>query len=319
MGLAPCRRCATLRSCGLGERYDGPGTGRAAGMKPPPFDYARCDSVADVLALLARHGSEAKLLAGGQSLMPMLNFRLLRPAILVDIGRIPDLVGIAETPSGLRIGAMTRHRQVERDALIERHFPVVTEAMGHVAHMAIRNRGTIGGSLCHADPAAEWPMLALLLDATLVVASAAGTRRVAARDFFLASLTTALTPEEMLTEVHLPYLPAGAGSGFAEVAPRLGDFATAAAGAIVTRRGGVIAEARLAVMGVHPTPLRLDGVEDTLRGTTPAAFADAAALAAASVEPNDDLRASADLRRRTLRAQVTRALQAAWDSAEDAA
>ena len=284
-------------------------------MKPPPFDYRRCCSLDATLAALAELGGEAKLLAGGQSLMPMLNFRLLRPAVLLDIGRLSGLAGVTAEPGGLRIGALTRHRQLETDALVAQHFLLLPAAMAHVAHLAIRNRGTLGGSLSHADPAAELPMLALLLDATLELHRAGAERLVAARDFFLGSLTTALEPDEMLTAIHLPFLPAGAGWGFAEFAPRAGDFATAAAAAVLTRRNGVVTEARLALMGVHPTPLRIPTAEAVLRGAGPAAFADAAALARAAIEPNTDLRGSAELRRHLVQHLVTRVLAAAWESA----
>lgn len=284
-------------------------------MKPPPFDYRRCTTLEEALALLAQHGPEAKLLAGGQSLMPMLNFRLLRPALLVDIGRIAALEGITEDAHGLTIGALTRHRVLETDGRIATHFPVLAEAMAHVAHLAVRNRGTIGGSLSHADPAAELPMMTLLLDATLRLERQAGRREVAAAEFFLGSLTTALEPDEMLTAIHLPFLPPGAGWGFAEVAPRAGDFATAAASCVLTRRGGAVTTARIAVMGVHETALRLPSAEQALLGQGPAAFATAARLAREAVEPNSDLRASGDLRRHLVEVQVARVLAAAWERA----
>ena len=284
-------------------------------MKPPPFDYRRCTSLEEALALLAQHGAEAKLLAGGQSLMPMLNFRLLRPALLVDIGRIAALEGITQEAHSLAIGALTRHRVLETDGRIATHFPVLAEAMAHVAHLAVRNRGTIGGSLSHADPAAELPMMTLLLDGTLRLERQAGRREIPAAEFFLGSLTTALEPDEMLTAIHLPFLPPGAGWGFAEVAPRAGDFATAAAACVLTRRGGAVSTARIAVMGVHETALRLPAAEQALLGQGPAAFAEAARIAREAVEPNSDLRASADLRRHLVEVQVGRVLAAAWERA----
>ncbi|WP_431305679.1 FAD binding domain-containing protein [Sediminicoccus sp. BL-A-41-H5] len=284
-------------------------------MKPPPFDYRRCASLEEALSLLATHGTEAKLLAGGQSLMPMLNFRLLRPAILVDIGRIAALDGITEDARGLTIGALARHRVLETDARIATHFPVLAEAMAHVAHLAVRNRGTIGGSLSHADPAAELPMMALLLDATLRLTRQDGAREIPAADFFLGSLATALEPEEVLTAIHLPFLPPGTGWGFAETAPRAGDFATAAAACLLTRRGGVITMARIALMGVHETALRIPAAEAALLGQGPGAFAEAARIARDAVEPNSDLRASADLRRHLVEVQLGRVLAAAWEKA----
>jgi CO/xanthine dehydrogenase FAD-binding subunit len=284
-------------------------------MKPPPFDYRRCISLEEALALLAQHGAEAKLLAGGQSLMPMLNFRLLRPALLVDIGRIGALEGISENAAGLSIGALTRHRALESDSRIAAHFPVLAEAMAHVAHLAVRNRGTIGGSLSHADPAAELPMMVLLLDATLHLSSQGGQRDIPAAEFFLGSLTTALEPDEMLTAIHLPLLPPGTGWGFAEAAPRAGDFATAAAACVLTRQGGAVTMARIAVMGVHETALRIPAAEQALLGAGPSAFATAARIARGAVEPNSDLRASADLRRHLVEVQVGRVLAAAWERA----
>ncbi|MBR0680953.1 xanthine dehydrogenase family protein subunit M [Roseomonas eburnea] len=288
-------------------------------MKPPPFHYRRCTSLEEAVTLLAEHGAEAKVLAGGQSLMPMLNFRLLRPSLLVDIGRIAGLEGIVEDAAGLTIGAMTRHRRLETDPRIARHFPVLAHAMTHVAHLAIRNRGTIGGSLSHADPAAELPMMALLLDATLRLNRQDGEREIPAADFFLGSLTTALEPEEVLTAIRLPFLPSGAGWGFEETAPRAGDFATAAAACVLTRRGAAVTMVRLALMGVHETPLRVPAAEAVLLGQGPAAFAQAARIARDAVEPNSDLRASAELRRHMVEVQVGRVLAAAWARATEVA
>ena len=179
-------------------------------MKPAAFDYARPDSLDEVLALLAEHGGEAKILAGGQSLMPLLNFRMLRPAILVDINRVPGIGDVtAAADGGLRIGARTRHHTLETSALVRERYPVLSEAMTHVAHLAIRNRGTIGGSLSHADPAAELPMMAMLLDAAIHTRTRSETRVHAARDFFLAPLTSALEEDELVTEIALPPLPRG--------------------------------------------------------------------------------------------------------------
>ena len=225
-------------------------------MKPPVFDYIAADSIAMAVAALAQAGDDAKIIAGGQSLVPMLNFRMLRPSVLVDINRIAGLDAIAETNEAIHVGALTRHYQLETSPLIARHLPVLSGAMTHVAHLAIRNRGTIGGSLAHADPAAELPMMALLLDAELRIASAAGERTVAARDFFLGALTVDLAPGEIVTEVVLPKLPPRTGWGFEEVARRHGDFALAAVAATLTVSGGAIEHARIALTGVGPTALR---------------------------------------------------------------
>src|SRR5262245_60833584 len=203
-------------------------------MKPPPFDYIVADSVDAAVAALAASGGDAKILAGGQSLVPMLNFRLLKPSVLVDINRIAGLAFVEDDGGAVRVGALTRHHTLETSALIARHFPVLACAMTHVAHLAIRNRGSIGGSLSHADPAAELPMLALLLDAKLAIASPAGRRVVAAGDFFIDAMSVDLAADEMVTEIVLPKLPPATGWGFEEVARRSGDFALAAVAVVLT-------------------------------------------------------------------------------------
>ena len=291
-------------------------------MKPPPFDYARADSVDEAVSLLAARGGGAKLLAGGQSLVPMLNFRLLRPSLLVDVNRVPGLSGIEEGSGALRIGALARHRQVEVSRIVGERFPVVRAALRHVAHLAIRNRGTLGGSLAHADPAAELPMMALLLDAKIEAAGPAGPRRIEARAFFRSALDTALGEAEMLTRVELPFLPPATGWGFEEVARRAGDFALAAVAATLTlAAGGEVAEARLAVMGAHDTPLRVDGAEALLAGEPFSGEAVGAAAKAArdAVEPWDDLHASADLRRHLVEVLARRALESAGRRARERA
>jgi CO/xanthine dehydrogenase FAD-binding subunit len=283
-------------------------------MKPPAFAYVSPRSVSEAVAMLQRYNGEAKLLAGGQSLVPLLNFRMLRPSALVDLNRIQGLDYIVDEAGGLRIGAMTRHHTVEMSALVQSRFPVLAEAMTHVAHLAIRNRGTFGGSLAHADPAAELPMLAVLLDAEIVTVSATGAGRRAAKEFFLGPLTTALADDEVLTEVYLPAIPTRTGSAFAEFALRHGDFAIAAVAATLTAGNGKIGEARLAVTGVGDTPLRLCPVEILLNGQqfTPELAATAAEQARDLVTPNSDLRGSADYRRHLVAGLTERVLHAAW-------
>jgi len=278
-------------------------------MKPAPFDYVRAASVGEAVAALAAAKGEAKLLAGGQSLVPMLNFRLIDAPLFVDINGIDGLAGIDETPNGgLRIGALTRHYALETSEIVRQRFPVLHEAMKHVAHLAIRNRGTIGGSLSHADPAAELPTMSVLLDAVIITASPSGERRIAAREFFLAPLTTVLEDDEIVIAVELPGLPDGAGWGFEEFAQRRGDFAIAGAAAIVSRDGDNITEARIALMGVHDVPLRATGAEQALI----ADGIDAAAAAAQrEVEPTNDLHGSADYRRHLVGVLTRRALSAA--------
>jgi CO/xanthine dehydrogenase FAD-binding subunit len=283
-------------------------------MKPPAFDYILAGNLDMAAAALAAAGDEAKIIAGGQSLVPMLNFRLLRPSVLIDINRIAGLAFIEEAGEAIRIGALTRHFQLEISPLIARHLPVLSCAMTHVAHLAIRNRGTIGGSLSHADPAAELPMLALLLDAELSVASASGARTVAARDFFLGAMTVALGADEIVTEIKLPKLPQQTGWGFEEVARRHGDFALAAAAATVTVSDGAIREARIALTGVGPTALRASAAEALLLGEALGTSLTSRVIDAvrSSVEPETDLHASSDYRRHLAGVLAGRAVSAAW-------
>ncbi len=268
-------------------------------MKPAAFEYLAPATLDEAVAALA--GDDAKILAGGQSLVPMLNFRLLAPSLLVDIGRIPGLDFIEDDGAGgLRIGAMTRHHALETSDLVRQRFPVLHAAMQFVAHLAIRNRGTIGGSLCHGDPAAELPGLMLLLDARLKTTQ----RTIAMADFYAGALDTALADDEILTEAQLPALPRGTGWGFEEFARRSGDFALTAVGAIVG------AEARIVAIGAHDTPLRLREAEALFPDIEAAAWA-----ARAEVAPNDDLHGSADYRRHLVGVLTRRALKAAAERA----
>jgi carbon-monoxide dehydrogenase medium subunit len=283
-------------------------------MKPASFDYIAADSLDMAIAALAAAGADAKIIAGGQSLVPMLNFRLLRPSILVDINRIPGLAFIVETDNDIRIGALTRHHQLEMSPVIARHLPVLSCAITHVAHLAIRNRGTIGGSLSHGDPAAELPMMALLLDAELHIASASGKRTVAAPDFFLDALTVDLAGSDIVTEIALPKLPPQTGWGFEEVARRHGDFALAAVAATLTVSGGAIAQARIALTGVGATALRAAAAEALLVGHVlePGLISRVIDAVRAAIEPETDLHASADYRRHLAGVLTGRALAAAW-------
>ena len=283
-------------------------------MKPPVFDYIAATSVDMAVAALAEARGEAKIIAGGQSLVPMLNFRLLHPAILVDINRIAGLAFIEETATEIRVGALTRHYQLETSAVIARHLPVLSAAMTHVAHLAIRNRGTIGGSLSHADPAAELPMIAILLDAKLHIASASGKRTVAARDFLLDAMTVDLADSDIVTEIVLPKLPPRTGWGFEEVARRHGDFALAAAAATLTVSDGIITQARVAVTGVGPTALRVGGAEALLigRALEQSLMSRAIGAVRAAITPETDLHASSDYRRHLAGVLAGRALSAAW-------
>lgn len=283
-------------------------------MKAPPFLYAAPDSVEAAIAVLAEHGDEAKLLAGGQSLIPLLNFRLSRPEVAVDINRIPGLDGISRSGNVLRIGALARHRAVEQMSGLRERCRLIPQAVGHIGHVAIRNRGTVGGSLAHADPAAEWGLVGEMLDGVCTVAGPRGERRVRVTDLQLGYLTTTLEPDEMITSVDLALPPAGSGMAFAELARRHGDFALAGAAAIIRLDGSdAIAEARVGLLGLAPTALRVPAAEDLLQGQPPGpdAFAAAAEAAVAAAEPASDLHGSADYRLRLARVLTTRVLTAA--------
>jgi carbon-monoxide dehydrogenase medium subunit len=289
-------------------------------MKPRAFDYECPDSIAEALVLLKEHAGSAKIIAGGQSLMPMLNFRVVSPALLVDIQRLLELDYLTPLPDGgLEIGALTRHRVLETSSLVAHRFPVISEGMRHVAHVAIRNRGTIGGSLAHADPAAELPMLAMLLDARIVAASPRGQRTIAAGDFFIGSLANALQDDEIVVRIELPGLAPGTGWAFEEFARRRGDFALAAVGILLHTVHGKIDEARIAMMGVGGTPLRLRDAERLLIGCTPddAVFNRAIAAACDSLQPTADLHASPEYRIHLAGVLTRRALHSAWQRAGD--
>jgi carbon-monoxide dehydrogenase medium subunit len=287
-------------------------------MKPAAFEYVVADSVERAVAALSDAGGEAKILAGGHSLVPMLNYRLLRPAILIDINRISGLAFIEDAGDAVKIGALTRHHRLETSPVIAQHFPLLSCAMTYVAHLAIRNRGTIGGSLSHADPAAELPMISVLLDAKLHVGSSRGTRIVDARNFFRDTLTVDLAEDELLTEIHLPKLPSKSGWGFEEVSRRAGDFALAAAATTIILSGGAINEARIALTGVGPTPVRVRDAEALLVGQelSPKLTARAIDAVRAAIEPETDLQASADYRRHLAGVLAGRALGAAWQRAD---
>ncbi len=287
-------------------------------MKPPKFSYIRPATVEEAINALADAGGDGKIIAGGQSLMPMLNFRMLNPSVLIDINRIAELDFVEEqSDGGLRIGSLTRHHTLETSATVKRLFPILNAAMAHVAHLAIRNRGTIGGSITHADPAAELPLMMLLLEAQIILVSPMGKRNVDAADFFVAALTSAIEEDELVTEIRLPALPANVGWAFEEVARRSGDFALAAVGIILTASGGRVTHARIGVMGVGDTPMRMPDAEAILMNQpSDAHTADQVVKAVRdAVEPATDLHGSADYRRHLVGVLVRRALGAAWQRA----
>jgi carbon-monoxide dehydrogenase medium subunit len=286
-------------------------------MKPPAFDYVLVASADEAVAELARHGDDAKLLAGGQSLVPILNLRLAAPARLVDLNRAGGLAFVEERADGLAIGAMTRQRTVERSALVAARVPLLTEALPWVGHTAIRHRGTVGGSLAHADPAAELPAVALCLDARFTVRDATNERVIEARTFFTGYLSTALAPSELLTDVWFPSLRPRSGAAWMEIARRHGDFALAGVAAVVTLDGDVVREARLALTGVDAVPVRATAAERVLAGAalTAETMAAAADEVRRQIEPHTDIHATAAYRRHVAGVLTVRALTRAGERA----
>lgn len=283
-------------------------------MKPVDFDLHRPETLKDALDLLAEH-ADAKVLAGGQSLIPLLNFRLARPEHLIDLNRIASLRTIKRTRVGLAMGAMVRYAQAERSAAVARDAPLLAAAIPHIAHAAIRARGTIGGSLAHGDPAAELPAVATALDATLVVAGPRGERRIAARDFFLGNLVTALQPDEILVEIHFDRAPDNTGAAFHEVARRRGDFALVGAAVQVSMRSGCISQARICLTGVSAVPYRVTAAEEILVGQSvdEALLEEVGAITREAVNPSADLHATAEYRRDVAGTLVARAVRSACE------
>jgi carbon-monoxide dehydrogenase medium subunit len=293
-------------------------------LKPAPFEYQAPATLDAALNLLARHGGDAKILAGGQSLIPVMNFRLAEPAFLVDINKIPELDFVRRGEDGtLRIGALARHRRLERDPLVASAAPLLHEAVPHIAHPQIRNRGTFGGSLAHADPAAELPAVALALDARLRLLRAGGDRWVEARDFFAGLFTTALEPEEILVEAAIPPLPGRTGWAFLEIARRHGDYAQAGIAARVTLdEAGRCREARLVYLSAGGGPVDAREAAGLLAGEELSAAAIEAAAEKAShdeIDPPTDVHATSDFKRHLARVLTGRALRRAAERAREAA
>jgi len=285
-------------------------------VKPSPFDYLAARDLAEALDALAGHEGEARVLAGGQSLVPAMNFRLATPALLVDINRIGGLAAVEVDADELVVQALVRHRDLEVPAT-KSAIPLLLARITHlVGHLPIRVRGTFAGSLAHADPAAEWCMVAVALDATIVARSVRGTRRIAADDFFESLFTTALADDEIITEVRLPLL-SGAATGFREKSQTAGDFATVATVAACTLDDGVVADVRLALAGAASTPVRAKRAESLLVGQepTPDALAAVARAAAEDVDPTSDANCSADYRRHLVEVLARRALDDALGAA----
>ena len=292
-------------------------------MKPAPFKYVKASSVAHALSLKAEHGDEARFLAGGQSLIPAMNFRLARPSVLIDINDLSDLAGCGEAEEGrLRLGALTRYRALERNSDFLKACPLFADALPHIAHPQIRNRGTIGGNLSHADPASELPAVAVTMGARLHLKSATGERQVEACDFFIGLLTTDVQPDEMLVDIALPVQKPRSGACFMEVARRRGDFALAGVAAIVTLDAeGRCSQVRLGLCGVGETPVDASGGAAALIGET---FNDKAVEAVVAdvqrlIEPAGNVHASADYQRHVAGVLTGRALRTAYQRIAHAA
>jgi len=284
-------------------------------MKPAPFAYIAPQGLAEALTLVRDYGADGKILAGGQSLVPLLAMRLARPAVLIDLNRVRRLDYI-RTGSEVRIGAMTRQRTAELSPVVRRRLPLLAEALSFVGHPQIRNRGTIGGTLAHADPSAELPAVFSALDGRVVLVSTRGTRTLRPDEFFLSYLTTALQPDELLVEVRLPAHDR-AGTAFVEVARRQGDFALVGVAAVVELQDGRIARARLAFTGVGATPVRIGELEQSVVGRPPdeATLTEAGAIASARLDPETDIHASAEYRREVAGVLTERALALAVERA----
>jgi carbon-monoxide dehydrogenase medium subunit len=280
-------------------------------MKLPAFEYASPATMEEAVVLLASRSGNAKIISGGQSLMPMLAFRLAAPELLVDLKRLQGLSGIVIAEDGVRLGAKVRWCEIERDERLKGAHPLLVEAIRHVAHYQIRNRGTVGGSLAHADPAAEMPGIAITCDAELIIIGPKGKRVDKASDFFKGSLTTSLAPDEILTEVRLPPWPTDRRWAFLEFALRRGDFAIAGVALHYHLVGGKIADIHIGAIGVGNRPLRLHAVEAMLNGQKldDVAIEDAAKTARESIDPPSDIHAPAEYRRALLGTLLARALR----------
>ena len=283
-------------------------------MKLPQFEYSCPEKLADAVALLATHGGEAKLLAGGQSLVPILAFRLAAPALIVDLRKLDELRRIDIAADDITLGAMVRWREILDNAELRSAHPLLAAAIEHVAHYQIRNRGTVGGSLAHADPAAELPCIAVTCEADIGVVGAGGARIIAAADFFRGPLTTALRPDELIRDMRLPRWPPRRRFGFAEFARRSGDFALAGAAVFYDPdHEGKARSAHVGVIGAADRPVRLKSAEDALNGhaVDEETIAAVAAAASAAADPPDDIHASGAYRRAILGTMVERALKSA--------
>lgn len=286
-------------------------------MKPAPFEYTRPASLDEALEALARHAADGKILAGGQSLVPMMNLRLVKPQVLIDINRVPGLADIKVDGGELVVGALARHAALLASEFVAKHCPLMAQAYPWVAHGPIRNRGTLGGNISHADPASEMPAVLAACDASIGVRSAKKSRAIPATEFFTGALSTALADGEMVTEIRIPVAKSGQGAAWEETANRQGDFAMAGVGIVVTVAGGKCTQAAIAVAGMEKPGMRLAAVEKHLAGKAldDAAVAAAARAARDAVRPSTSYHADADYKRELVEALTARALTAARDRA----
>jgi carbon-monoxide dehydrogenase medium subunit len=286
-------------------------------MLPARFDYLAPPSLDEALAIMAQHGEDAKVLAGGQSLIPLMKLRLARPAVLVDIGRVPGLDGIREEGDRLAVGAMTRNAALADSELLRERYPAMAAAAPLISDPVIRNLGTIGGSLAHADPAGDWGSVMLAMNAEVVARSTGGERVIPVRDLFTGTFTTVLEPTELITEVRVPRPPGAAGGTYLKLERKVGDYATVAAAVQLEMSNGGIGRAGIALTAVGSQNLRCAEAEQLLGGAAPSdeAFDEAARLAAAAADPFDDIRGSAEYKREVARVFVRRGLARALEIA----
>src|SRR5713226_2745790 len=289
-------------------------------MFPAAFDYRSAASLDEALTLLAEQGDAAKVMAGGQSLIPLLRLRFAQPGMLVDIGRLPGLSGFTRKNGYLRIGALTRHVDIERGSELGGLFPILPEAAHWIADPLVRNQGTVGGSICHADPAGDWGSVMLAVGADFVARSRSGERVIHAADFFQGPFTTALKPDEVLTEIRIPLGSGRAGGAYNKLERKVGDFATVAVAVQIELDGGRVSKAGIGLTSVGATNLKATAAEKALAGHEPSdtVIAEAAKLAAAAAEPKDDVRGSAEFKKDVVRVFVQRGLKTALARAKEA-
>ena len=288
-------------------------------MFPAAFDYAAPATLEEALALLKQRGDDAKIMAGGQSLIPLLKLRFAQPALVIDIGRLPSMAGIGRHNGHLSIGALARHVDIERNADLPKLCPILLETVHWISDPLVRNRGTMAGSVCHADPSGDWGSVMLALDASVVARSESGERVIPADGFFQGPFTTTLRPEEIVTEIRIPLPTGSVGGAYQKLERRVGDFATVAVAVHLELKGGVVAKAGIGLTAVGPTNIKATAAEKSLVGKKPTdeAIAEAGRLAAAAAEPKDDIRGTAAYKKDVVRVFVQRGLKKALARAQE--